>query len=109
MKDINLNEVLEWCNERRDWLDKEPVPNLSLGIPGDPCFCVVGRTIGDGVEVVIPDSARVGVITADRQSRYELQHPELGFLGMVPDYVADFIDRFDAGGFPELTDPEDCV
>lgn len=79
--------VLAWCNAQRAARGMEPLERLPKGICMDGWRCVISKALGEGVWV---NDVRFGYT------------PDLASSRELPELVRYWVNRFDAGDFPEL-------
>ena len=82
--------VLDWCNSIRTAKNLEPLDYLPKGVKTDGYSCPCGKATG----VFVGCSG-----WADTKEDYD-SYPRIGHPNT--DAVAEFVERFDNGEFPEL-------
>jgi len=89
-----MQATLDWCNERRAEMDKEPLELLPEGEPSDPKSCPCGAATGLHVDAEVYELPE-GQVTFD-------ENGTIHWVEALPELVKVFIEHFDAMHIPEL-------
>jgi len=103
LPDVETVAVVAWCNRARDELGLPPVPAIRPGVPGNPWFCPIGRTVGEGMPRNLqPEFAG--------QTFRVWAGPKIMRLEMLaPPVVAKWSEDFDLGHHPDLVMPREVA
>ncbi len=97
-----IKQVLEYVNWARVALDLEPLTELPKGIRCHPNFCPLARALNyayvydDIFEFEEPDDT----LKVSRAWGYSTE--EIEAFGELPDVLANFVEHFDQGDYPDL-------
>lgn len=91
------DNVLTFVNTERANLTLPPLYELPTGVPGDEIDCVIGRCFNSPGFRATAGGRMTVVQDLSDDHIYEIAHPE---------YVTEFVNRFDEGHYPALIDDE---